>query len=166
MSPLAGSVTTSVGSVSASGGLPCTPGFPSVIRTLPSGLNLTTTLPLFRSSGNLVSSSALAARASATHMFPSRSTWRPCGHTYIPPPKLLLSFADRSHCWPGLAFVPRQPCAVPGEHRWVARPVLPSRSTATPFEPPHGLASIVSCAQSRMTLYGLAPLLTGETLSV
>src|SRR5687768_402434 len=32
---------------------------------------------------------------------------------------------------------------------------------ATPFDPPHGRFSMVSCAQSRMTRYGLAPLLTG-----
>jgi hypothetical protein len=36
---------------------------------------------------------------------------------------------------------------------------------ATPFEPPHG-PSVVNCAQSRITWYGLAPLLTGGTVSV
>src|ERR1700736_5608819 len=66
MSPLAGSVTTTVGSVRASGGFPLTPGFPSVIRTLPSGLNLTTTLPFLSSPGKFLSSSVLA-RLSPTH---------------------------------------------------------------------------------------------------
>ena len=41
MSPF-GAVTTSFGSVSASGGLPATPALPSVSSTLPSGLNLIT----------------------------------------------------------------------------------------------------------------------------
>src|SRR5205814_5547481 len=159
--PLLGSVTTSVGSVRASGGLPRTPGFPSLIRILPSGLNFTTTLPLLPSPGNVLSSSGLAARASVTHTFPSRSTWMPCGHANIPPPKLLISFPDSSKWWTGLALVPRQPGAVPGEHRSVAHTDLPSRSMATPLEPPHGLDSRLSCAQSRMTRYGLAPLLTG-----
>jgi len=43
VSPLFGSVTTAVGSVSAAGGFPRTPGFPKIIRTFPSRLNLTTT---------------------------------------------------------------------------------------------------------------------------
>src|SRR5580704_10977918 len=63
----------------------------------------------------------------------------------------------------GFALVPRQPGATPGEQRSVAHTVLPSRSMATPLDPPHGLFSTVSCAQSRMTRYGLAPLLTGAT---
>jgi hypothetical protein len=41
MSPF-GAVITSVGSLSVSGPLPGTPAFPSVIKTLPSGLNLNT----------------------------------------------------------------------------------------------------------------------------
>ena len=40
-----GAITTLVGWVKASGGFPATPGLPSVNRTLPSGLNLTTTWP-------------------------------------------------------------------------------------------------------------------------
>ena len=39
-----------------SGGLPTTPGVPSVMSTLPSGLNLTTTLPFVFSPGNFLSS--------------------------------------------------------------------------------------------------------------
>src|SRR5262249_47517651 len=147
-SPLLGSVTTSFGSVRPSGGFPLTPGFPSVISTLPSGLNLTTTLPFWSSPGNLLSSSGLAARASVTHTFPSRSTWIPCGQTNIPPPKLLISFPDWSKRWIGFALVPRQPGAIPGEQRSVAHTDLPSRSMATPLDPPHGLPSRVSCAQS------------------
>src|SRR5206468_9695341 len=135
-SPFSGSVTTSFGSVSASGGLPRTPGLPSVISTLPSGLNLTTTLPLLSSPGNFCSSSRLATRASVTQTLPSRSTWMPCGHTNMPPPKLLTSLPCSSNRWTGLALVPRQPGAVPGEQRSVAHTDLPSRSTATPFEPP------------------------------
>src|SRR6185436_14894802 len=161
MSPFVGSVTTSFGSVRASGGFPLTPGFPSVIRILPSGLNLTTTLPFLSSPGYFLSSSGLAVRASATHTFPSRSTWIPWGHTNIPPPKLLISLPDSSNLWTGFALVPRQPGAVPGEHRSVAHTDLPSLSMATPLEPPHGRPSEFSCPQSRMTRYGLAPLLTG-----
>src|SRR6266700_4694160 len=90
----------------------------------------------------------------------------PWGHTNIPPPKLLISLPDSSKWWIGLALVPRQPGATPGEQRSVAHTVLPSRSMATPLEPPHGLFSSVSCAQSRMMRYGLAPLLTGATSCV
>src|SRR5882762_11767345 len=165
-SPFPGSVTTSVGSVRASGGLPLTPGFPRVMRILPSGLNLTTTLPLSFSPGNLLRSSGLGARASVTQTFPSRSTWMPGGQTNIAPPKLLISFPDSSNLWTGFALVPRQPGVVPGEHRSVAHTDLPSRSMATPLDPPHGLASIVSWPQSRMTRYGFAPVLTGDTRSV
>ena len=68
-----GSVTTSVGSVRASGGFPLTPGFPNVIRTLPSGLNFTTTLPFLPSPGNFGRSSGLGAvRRSPTHFHPDR----------------------------------------------------------------------------------------------
>src|SRR4029450_11531696 len=63
--------------------------------------------------------------------FPSRSTWIPCGQTNIPPPKLLISFPDSSKWWTGFALAPRQPGAVPGEHRSVAHTDLPSRSLAT-----------------------------------
>src|SRR5450755_3476042 len=87
----------------------------------------------------------------------------PCGHTNIPPPKLLISLPDSSKWWTGFALLPRQPGAVPGEQRSVAHTDLPSRSMATPLDPPHGLSSRVSCAQSRITRYGLAPLLTGAT---
>ena len=149
MSPFE-SVTTSVGSVNASGGLPSTPNVPNTRSTSPCGLNLPTTLPLSFSSGNCWSSSGLGTRASATHTFPSRSRWLPCGHTNIPPPKLLFSFPDSSKWWMGFALVPRQPGAIPGEHRSVAHTDLPSRSMATPLEPPHGLPSKFSCAQSRI----------------
>src|SRR5215470_18679808 len=159
-SPLLGSVTTSFGSVNASGGSPFTPGLPNVMSTLPSGLNLITTLPFLSSPGNLLLSSAVGTRASVTHTFPSRSTWMPCGQTNMPPPKLLISFPVSSKRWTGFALVPRQPGAIPGEQRSVAQTDLPSRSMATPLDPPHGLFSNVSCAQSRMTRYGLDPLLT------
>src|SRR4029077_15615888 len=129
------------------------------MRTLPSGLNLTTTLPLSFSCGDFLSSSGLGARESVTHTFPSRSTWMPCGHTNMPPPKLLISLPDSSNLWTGFAFVPRQPGVVPGEHRSVAHTDLPSGSIATPLDPPHGLPS-GSCAQFRITRYGLVPLLT------
>src|SRR5262249_15785208 len=66
-SPLLGSVTPSFGSVNASGGSPFTPGLPKVMSTLPSGLNLITTLPFLSSPGNLVRSSAVGTRASVTH---------------------------------------------------------------------------------------------------
>src|SRR6202161_601364 len=49
----------------------------------------------------------------------------PCGHTTSPPPKLLISFPESSKRWTGLAFVPRQPGVVPGEHLSVAHTDLP-----------------------------------------
>src|SRR5262249_6271295 len=87
----------------------------------------------------------------------------PCGHTNMPPPKLLISLPVSSKWWTGFALVPRQPGAIPGEQRSVAHTDLPSLSMATPLEPPQGLFSRVSCAQSRMTRYGWAPPLTGAT---
>ena len=90
-------------------------------------------------------------RASATQTLPSRSTWMPCGHTNMPPPKLRTSLPDSSNRCTGFALVPRQPGAVPGEQRSVAHTDLPSLSMATPLDPPHGRFSMVSCAQSRMT---------------
>ena len=45
-------------------------------------------------SRELGESSGLGARASVTHTLPSQSTWMPCGHTNMPPPKLLISFPD------------------------------------------------------------------------
>src|SRR5215470_3383890 len=151
MSPLLRSVTTAVGSVRDSGGFPRTPGFPNIIRTLPSGLNLITTLPFLPSLGKFLRSSEDGARESVTHTLPSLSTWTPCGHTNSPPPKLRISFPDSSKRWTGLALVPRQPGVVPGEHRSVAHTDLPSLPMATPLEPPHGLFSRLSVAQSRMT---------------
>ena len=50
--------------------LSMTPG----MRTLPSGLNLTTMCPFSFSSGNLASSRSFADLWSATHTLPSRST--------------------------------------------------------------------------------------------
>ena len=52
--------------MSASGGLPRTPGLPSVISTLPSGLNFTTALPLFASPGALATSSVDAELTTPT----------------------------------------------------------------------------------------------------
>src|SRR6266446_3934980 len=124
------------------------------MRTLPSGLNLTTTLPLSFSPGNLLRSSGLGARASVTQTFPSRSTWMPCGQTNIAPPKLLISFPDSSNLWTGFALVPRQPGVVPGEHRSVAHTDLPSQSTATPLDAPRHLPSGL-CVQFRITRYGV-----------
>src|ERR1700692_2675557 len=55
---------------------------------------------------------------------------------------------------------------IPGEQRSVAHTDLPSRSMATPLDPPHGRFSSVSWPQSRMTRYGLAPLLMGAMSGV
>src|SRR5215472_5283901 len=120
------------------------------MRILPAGLNLITTLPFLSSPGKFLRSPALGARESATHTLPSRSTWMPCGHTNSPPPKLRISLPDSSNKWTELAFVPRHPGVVPDEQRSVAHTDLPSRSMATPLEPPQGLFSSVNVAQSRM----------------
>src|SRR4051812_41152921 len=122
-----------------------------------------TALPFFAALGSFCTSAAVGIRASVTQTLPSLSTWMPCGHTNMPPPKLLISLPFSSKWWTGLTLVPRQPGVVPGPHRSVAHTVLPSLSTATPFEPPHGRFSLLICAQSRMTLYGLAPLFTAAT---
>src|SRR5262245_72833 len=85
----------------------------------------------------------------------------PCGQTNMPAPKLRTSLPVESKRCTGFTLVPRQPGVVPGPQRSTAHTDLPSLSTATPFEPPHGRVSLPNFAQSRITLYGLAPELTG-----
>ena len=72
-SPL-GATTMLHGSVSASGGLPATPGVPIVMRTLPSGSNFTTVWPAGLASGYFSFSLAFIARMSTTQTLLSRST--------------------------------------------------------------------------------------------
>ena len=79
-----GAVATSDGMLKASGPSPATPGLPSVNRTLPSWLNLTTTWPF-----------PSLPCPSVTHTLPSRSTWMPCGSTNMPAPKLFRKLAGR-----------------------------------------------------------------------
>src|SRR5262245_26607934 len=66
MSPL-WAITILVGWVKASGGFQAIPGLPSVNRTLPSGLNLTTMWRLLFSPGNFASSRPFADLWSTTH---------------------------------------------------------------------------------------------------
>jgi hypothetical protein len=107
MSPL-GAVTTLVGSLSASGGLPATPAVPSVISTLPYGLNLTMMLPFAFSSGLLLCSLWFALLASATQMLPSWSTWILWGKMNMPAPKLLIKLPDESNFITGATVEPAQ----------------------------------------------------------
>ena len=65
-----GATSTSFGSVNFAGGSPASPGVPSVISSLPCGLNFSTVWPLPFASGNFFSSAAVAERASATHTLP------------------------------------------------------------------------------------------------
>ena len=83
MSPFA-ATATSLGELKCFGSLPGSPLVPSVISTLPSGLNFTTTWPRMSPFGV-----RLAATASVTHTLPSLSTSSPCGQMNRPPPKLL-----------------------------------------------------------------------------
>src|ERR1051326_4481744 len=66
----------------------------------------------------------------------------PCGQANIPPPKLPISLPDESKWWIGFTLLPTQPGTGLDTHRSVAHTVLPSRSMATPLEPPHALPSM------------------------
>src|SRR5205823_1108333 len=92
-----GPTMTSEGRLKVSGPSPATPALPSVISTLPSGLNLKTwwPLPSFPS-------------PSVTHTFPSLSTQMPWGNTNMPAPKLLKSLPDGSNSRMGDRFEPAQ----------------------------------------------------------
>src|SRR5512145_204169 len=114
MSPL-GAVTTLVGSVKASGGLPAVPGLPIVSSTLPSGLNLTTVWPFALSAGYLLRSRSFALLASTTHTLPSASTWILWGKTNMPAPKLVTRFPDESNLSTGGSVDPAQLSYANGE---------------------------------------------------
>src|SRR5262249_11436539 len=133
-----GAVTTSQGSLRALGGSPASPGLPSVSRTLPSGLNLTTVWPFPFASGNFWSSSCVAARASVTQTLPSLSTWIPCGNTNIPPPKLFTNFPDESNLRTAGRFDPAHELT---PQRSATQIDLPSGSTSTADNEPHVLPS-------------------------
>src|SRR5215470_11369633 len=133
MSPL-GATSVAEGALNSSGPLPATPGLPSVINTLPSGLNLNTwwPLPSFPS-------------PSITHTFPSGSTERPCGNNTRPAPKLFTSLPDSSNLRIGSRFEPSQPICTPGltcdggakaPQRSATQMLLPSISTPMPAVEP------------------------------
>src|SRR5262249_18789687 len=96
MSPL-GATKTSDGPLKVSGPSPATPGLPSVIRTFPSELNLTTVWPL-----------PLPPLPSVTQTLPSRSANRPCGQLIMPPPNLVTNLPEASNFWIGGIFEPSQ----------------------------------------------------------
>ena len=81
MSPL-GAMTTSHGWLNWPGPRPATPASPRRINSSPSGLNLITWWPLVPSS---------LPSQSVTHTLPSPSTWKPCGVTNRPAPKLVMT---------------------------------------------------------------------------
>ncbi len=122
MSPLR-AMATPVGRLKKPGASPGIPAWPSVINTLPVGLNLTTTWPL-----------PFLPSASATHTFPSWSTVIPCGKTNMPAPKLASSLPDGSKCRIGDRFELEQ---VSPPQRSKTQTLLPSRSIATAVVPPH-----------------------------
>src|SRR5215510_661604 len=169
MSPL-GAITTLVGWVRASGGFPATPGFPSVNRTLSSGLNFTTMWPLSFSPENFASSRSFADLWSATHTLPSRSTYILCGKINIPVPKLFTRLPDESNFRTGGRVEPAQlsywnadaPGGVSGfaPHRSATQMDSPSRSMSTALRAPQVLPS-GSFAHGAMDWYGLGRSLVG-----
>src|SRR5689334_20316048 len=102
MSPL-GATTTSEGELKCLSSLPATPGVPSVISTLPSGLSFSTVWPL-----PAVSPLGGVPRPSVTQRLPSLSTKRPCGKLNILAPQLATSVPDASYLLIGLMFEPSQ----------------------------------------------------------
>src|ERR1700752_4800264 len=129
-----GALTTSLGSVNASGGFPALPGVPSCSSTLPSGLNLMTVCPLPAESGNCLSSASVADRASTTQTLPSLSTSMPCGQRICPAPKLLITFPLGSNLTIGSTFEPAHELA---PHRSPTQIDLPSTSTWMALTDPH-----------------------------
>src|ERR1051326_3798067 len=125
MSPL-GAVTTAEGRLKVSFVSPATPGRPSVMSTVPSGLNLVTVWPL-----------PSFPSASATKTLPSRSTWIACGNTKRPLPKLCNSRPDGSNFRTGARLEPAQVLSPQRSNTHT----LPLRSTSTALVEPQGRLS-------------------------
>src|ERR1041384_328230 len=125
MSPL-GAVTTAEGRLKVSFVSPATPGRPSVMSTVPSGLNLVTVWPL-----------PSFPSASATKTLPSRSTWIACGNTKRPAPKLCTSRPDGSNFRTGARLEPAQVLSPQRSNTHT----LPLRSTSTALVEPQGRLS-------------------------
>ena len=121
------------------------PRVPSVIRSLPSGLNSKTWFPFVAPGGG--PKSVLAAMPcargasswpSVTHTLPSRSTKMPCGKISSPAPKLFTSFPDASNfriegrLEPAQEFVPQ---------RSATQMLRPSLSISTALVDPHSRPS-------------------------
>ena len=125
------SVTTSHG-VWSSGPRPspAEPGRPSVRRTSPSGLSLIATCPI----PALAGLSGFGPWASVTQMFPSLSTWIPCGKRKSPAPIAVTTFPSGSILRIGSRSEPAQELP---PHRSIAQMCLPSGSMSTPAVDPH-----------------------------
>jgi hypothetical protein len=128
-----GATSKSFGSVKCVGGAPASPGVPSVISSLPCGLNFITVWPLPLASGNLASSAGVAERASTTQTLPWRSTSMPCGHRISPAPKLCTTLPFGSSFTIGSTVEPAQELA---PQRSPAQMCLPSMSTCTALTEP------------------------------
>ena len=139
ISPL-GAVTTAAGRLKVSRPLPATPVVPRVSSTFPSGLNLTTVWPF-----------PSRPCPSVTHTLPARSTWRPCGNTKIPAPKLFRSFPDRSNLRTGPRFESTQLFA-PHLSRIQ---MFPSGSMLIALMPPQVRSAGAFAHPSSTTRYGL-----------
>src|ERR1700719_3538226 len=129
-----GATSTAEGALNSSLPLPATPGLPSVISTLPSGLNLKTWWPL-----------PSLPSPSVTHTFPAGSTNRPCGNNMRPAPKLFTSLPVSSNLRTGSRFEPSQPNCTPAltcdggakaPQRSATQMLLPSRSVPMPAVEP------------------------------
>src|SRR5262245_46858130 len=160
MSPF-GATSTADGALNSSGPSPATPGLPSVISTLPSGLNLNTWWPL-----------PSLPRPSVTHTLPARSTCRPCGNSSSPSPKAFTSLPDASNLRIGGRFEPSHANGVPGfisegganaPQRSATQTLLPSGSMSTPLVEPQ-FRPVGSFAQFSIAWYGLGAELVGALI--
>src|ERR1043166_2035210 len=122
MSPL-GAVTTAEGRLKVSFVSPATPGRPSVMSTVPSGLNLVTVWPL-----------PSFPPAAGTKTLPSRSTGVGGGERKRPLPKLCNSRPDGSNCRTGARLEPAQVLSPQRSNTHT----LPLRSTSTALVEPQG----------------------------
>src|SRR5687768_5138316 len=130
MSPF-GATATAFGCQKYSGSRP-PPALPSVIRTLPSGLNLMTWCP-FVLSRVAPFCAPRALDQSVTQMLPSRSTYRPCGTWTIPAPNDRTTFPLASNFITGSRLEPMHEFA---PHRSVTQTLAPSLSMPTPLVDP------------------------------
>src|SRR6266540_1391562 len=153
-----GAVVTADGALNSSGPAPATPGLPSVINTLPSGLNLNTWCPL-----------PGRPRPSVTHTLPSRSTCSPCGNMIMPSPNAFTSLPDASNLRTGARLEPSQANGCPGRiwlggakapQRSPTHTLVPSRSMSTAEVEPQMRPSGIF-AQFSIDRYGLGSELVG-----